>query len=169
MRVKDHSQVGNWTFVLENPDGDQLTLPPGDKGFNRLSQLRENVLAVIELYDESTGGEYSKKQRELAAQLQMSFPDYITKVIEHQFCLRMHGKVKCWSDGVGDTLHNAIGKIDDLQAKVSPVMRKAIQSVTARVTPSRSTTFRGCGRCGGTKSFSPKSDNLGRAGKLNRK
>jgi hypothetical protein len=168
MHVKDHNQVGNWNFKLENPSGVEVTIPDDPKGISRLNHLVRIVISVLNVYDGATGGEYTKKQRELAAEKGVSFEEYMGRVIQHQFCIRNKQTVKCLNDGWGDDIHSALSAVDGYIEKTPQVIQRAAGKMISRITPSKSRTFRGCSRCGGTSVFKATADNLGRAGKLNK-
>lgn len=162
-------QVTNWNFIMEDPSGNEVMVPP-ERGLPNLAALTAMVLSYINIYDNATQNQYSLKQRELAAQAGKPFESYIRKVIEHQFCLRNKNQgVDCWSDGLGDDIHNTLSKVDGFVEKAPTAIRNVIEKAISAITPSRSKSFGGCSSCGGGRSFSPSQDNLGRAGKLNRK
>lgn len=167
MRIKNINQIGEWRFYLENPEGEEVVVPPSG-WFNTLQQLKEAVLSYIDIYDTATGGAYSKEIRRDAEKEGLSLDAYMIKLIEHQFCLRNSG-IKCWSSGVGDTIHSILSKVDGFIEKASPAVRGKMQDAIERVTPSHSRTFGGCSVCGGSRVMKSSGSNLGRAGRFNRR
>ncbi len=150
---------------MTDPAGEEITVP--QTGTNTLPSLLNIVMSLIAAYDNATNQEYSKVQRELAEAEGTDFREYIGKIIEHQLCLRMVGRVDCWNDGYGDKLHSKLSAVDGFVEYTPPLIRKALQFAVSKITPSRSRSFSGCAACGGTMVFSPELDNLGRAGKWN--
>jgi len=165
MRVKNPQNVSNWKFYIEDPSGVEVVIPPSDP-CNSLNKLLGQVLGYIQVYDNMTQGEYSKKQRELAVKDGLDFEDYMLKVIEHQVCLRAKGTIPCWK-GTGDLIHSALGKVDNLIDHSPEIVRNVMQRAVSSATPSKTKKFGSCSACGGSRSFSPSVDNLGRANKLN--
>ena len=148
--------------------GQEIVIPPSG-GANTLSQLLTQVLSYIQIFDGHTDGEYSKAQRALAEEAGITFDRYMLRLIEHQFCVNNAARgIKCWSDGVGDTIHSALTVVDGWVAKTPEVIRNRIQNAIERITPSRARTFGGCSACGGSRVMDPRINNLGRAGRLNR-
>lgn len=166
MRVANPNQVTNWRFFLIDPNGEEVIIPP-EGGHSTKDKLVRQVMSYIGMYDNITSREYSKEQRALALEAGKSFEEYISKLVEHQVCIR-NKSVKCFNDGVGDKIHEAMGKVDGYIEKAPLPVRKIIERMVASVTPSRSKTLGGCGGCGGTRVMSPNRNNLGRAGRLNR-
>lgn len=164
MRVKNPNQVSKWSFLIIDPSGNEVVVPPSDP-CNSVGRLHGMVMGVINVYDNITGGEYSKKQRELASAKNMDFEDYVFKLIENQMCSRF--KIDCWSEGIGDDIHNVLSKVDDFIEHTPAPVRKVMQAVVAKVTPSKTKRFGSCSSCGGTRAMNPSVDNLGRKDKLN--
>jgi hypothetical protein len=166
MRVKDHNKVSSWNFFMEDMSGETVQVPP-QGGTNTIQELLTLVLSYIQTYDNHTNNEYSKQQRIYAEEDGLSFNAYMIKLIEHQFCLRNSNTTPCWSGGVGDTIHNALTKVDGWIEHTPEVLQQKVQAAISFLTPSKSKTFGGCSVCGGSKVMSRSSNNLGRAGKLN--
>ena len=166
MRIANPQQVTHWKFYLKDPN-DQEVMIPSDGVHTHKDRLLNQVLSYINMYDNVTSNEYSKEQRALAAQAGRDFEGYIGQLIENQMCLR-NKWIKCYTDGVGDKIHEAMGKVDGYIEKAPAPVRKVIQKMIASVTPSKTKSFGGCGACGGTRIMSPRGNNLGRAGTLNR-
>lgn len=167
MRVADHNKVSKWNFLMEDMAGNEVQVPPSG-GTNTLPQLLTLVLSYIQTYDNHTAGEYSKLQRQFAEEDGLSFNAYMVKLIEHQFCLRNSGKVKCWNSGAGDIIHNALSKVDGWVEHTPNVIQQKVQRAIEFITPSKSKTLGGCAVCGGSRVMSPNVNNLGRAGTLNK-
>ena len=172
MRVKNPNTVSNWKFYIEDLEGNEVVIPNGP-GLNRVTDLIPLVLSHIAVYDNHSSNEYSKEQRRLAEEaypnVGNSFEKYLLKLIEHQMCLRNKTTIQCWSEGTGDDIHNALSAVDGWVAKTPQVIKNIVQVGIARITPSHSKTFGGCSACGGSRTMSPKINNLGRAGRLNRR
>ena len=151
---------------MEDMGGETVQVPPSG-GVNTINALLTMVLSYIQTYDNHTAGEYSKQQRIYAEEYGLSFDAYILKLIEHQFCIRNKATTPCWSDGVGDSIHNALTKVDGWIEHTPEVVQQKVQAAIAFLTPSKSKTFGGCSVCGGSKVMSRSTNNLGRAGTLN--
>ena len=166
MRVKNHQEVTAWNFVMITPDGTEQVVP--QIGTSNLPTLLRIVISLISAYDGATDGEYSKEQRLLAEEEGTEFETYISKVIEHQLCLRMSGRIPCWNDGYGDKLHSKLSAVDGYIENTPALIRNALTFAVSKITPSKSRSFGGCSSCGGTFAFNPSVDNLGRAGQMNK-
>jgi hypothetical protein len=149
-----------------DPKGEEVAVPPSGVSSSK-QKLLNQVLSYIGMYDNITGNEYSKEQRRLAEEAGMPFDQYIGKLIEHQLCLRSKS-IKCFNDGVGDAVHEVMGKIDGFVERAPKPIKLLIQKVFAEVTPSKSRTLGGCSACGGSRIMAPRANNLGRAGTMNR-
>lgn len=166
MRPKNPNQVSNWKFQLTDPSGVVLTIP-NVGSYNTRRLLHIAVLSHIRIFDEVTKGKYTKKTREEAEKWGEDFETYMLRVIDHQLCLTNRA-VQCWSDGLGDAIHEQMGKIDGYVKHVPLVIRRKVETAIQKITPSKSKTLKACATCGGTKVFQPYENNLGRAGTLNR-
>lgn len=166
MRVKHPNKISNWQFTLINPAGEEITVGP----HSSLNSLLDQVMSYIEVYDGMTDREYSKKQRQLAMESGIDFRKYMLQLTEHQMCLNFRNKgVECWSSGLGDDTHNLLAKVDGFVEKIqSAPVKRIISRAIEIITPSKSKTLGGCSSCGGSRVMKPESDNLGRAGRLNR-
>jgi len=124
-------------------------------------------MSHIRVFDEVTKGKYTKLIREEAAKYNETMEVYMLRVIDHQMCLT-NKAIDCWK-GVGDVVHNVLGKVDGYVKHTPMVVRKKVEAAIQRITPSRSKSFGGCSACGGSRVFHPYENPLGRAGTLNRK
>ena len=167
MRVQNPNQIGNWSFRMLDPEGNTIMVPPNGTT-NSVGELLNQVLAYISIYDSGTEGSYSKKQREFAEREGISFEDFLLKLIEHQMCINHRGQVPCWSDGLGDDIHNFMMGVDKKIAKAPKALSHRIQGLISKMTSGGSRTLGGCSSCGGTTVMNPQADNLGRAGTVNR-
>ena len=168
MRPKNPERVTNWSFYLTSPSDEEIRIPDVREGSISITALLARVANLLHVFDEATNGEYTKQQRELAAQAGLEWNAYLRKLILHQFCLRNNSSIPCYNEGGGDLLHNTLTAVDGYVAKTPERVRNVVRRAIETITPSNSQTFQGCASCGGTFTFSPKADNLGRAGKLNK-
>lgn len=131
--------------------------------------LYEMVESAFDEFDKLTKEEYSAKAKSRARELGKTWKQYIQMLVEHQICVRIKNvspayvSKLCSSSGIGDTIHMLVSKTEEtvISAAVSAV--KAITHRTVKISPKASK----CSACGGTQTFDPTRDNLGRAGKLN--
>ena len=165
MRPKNPNNVSSWRFNLVDPEGIELSIP-NIGTYNTRELLFNAVMSYVRVYDEVTKGGYTKKAREEAEKWGVSFEVYMRKVIDHQMCLTNRA-IDCWSDGLGDDLHKALGKVDGYVKRTPAIVRKTVQAAIQKLTPSKSATFGGCSSCGGSRVFRPYENNLGRAGRMN--
>lgn len=171
MTIKDTSKFGEWRFSLINPENNQeFSLPIGGGKAKSIQELTGLVVAQMDEFDRITGGEYTKKAREEAAKKNKSFPAYVNLMIHHQLCVRYNPSMPglCYSNGLGDNIHTMFKGLDKVIEKMPHLVRSAAAAVTKRITNGE-VKLGGCQSCGGTRSFNPKKNNLGRAGKLNKK
>jgi hypothetical protein len=169
MIVKNKSAFGEWKFFLIHPEnGSELKLPIDRENAQSISEITQIVVAQMTEFDRISGGQYTSKAKEEAASRNISFPAYVNLLIQHQICLKNGGNNICWEGGIGDTIHKMFSKIDGLVAKMPKALQSAAAAVFKAVTPSGSRTLGGCSSCGGTKTFNPNVNNLGRAGTLNK-
>lgn len=166
MRIQNPNQVGAWSFHVKDIEGNDIVIPPYSTS-SSIEELLSLVLKYIQEYDNVSNGEYSKTQRELAAKEGMSFEDYMKKLINHQMCLRNRGVIPCWSDGLGDNIHNLFDKVASFK-KAPESTKTKIQNIISSFVPGFVIKGAGCASCGGSMVMSPTKDNLGRAGKLNK-
>jgi len=116
--------------------------------------------------------------------LGMEVPENLREIIEHQICLRQpNPTASCWSSGIGDDLHHKwikpfLTRVADTLDKPTPFPDKATRSpkrtftsFVSKATKAAASTIRrvaSCGSCGGSRTYKQGSNNLGRAGTLNR-
>lgn len=167
MRPKNVNQIGSWIFKMLDLEGNEIVIPPG-RSFNSLRELQVTVLQVMALFDQNSNNEYTKLQRELAAQEGVSWEEYVSSLIQHQMCVNNKGSIPCWNDGAGDAMHQAAGMIDQVVMVMPESVKKTLQKGIQAITPSRSKSLSGCAACGGTSAFDPETNNKGRAGTVNR-
>lgn len=170
MTIKDTTKFGNWFFYMLDPfELKEIRVPTGNNPEHGIHQLVNRVIAQMSEFDKVTNGEYSKKARVRSAELSLTFEQYVLKLVHHQICLRnQHIPGFCYSNGIGDTIHELLSGVDKIVAKLPTALQNAATKIIKRITPSKSATLGGCSVCGGSRSFKPKEDNLGRAGKLNK-
>lgn len=166
MRPKDVNQIAAWTFRLKDLEGNEIQVPPTGH-FNSIGQLSQAVQSIMNIYDQHSDGEYTKKARKLAKKEKLDWAAYVDTLIQHQICVNNLNMIPCWSDGFGDDLHQKAQKVDKFVAKLPEGPKRAIQMAVAAVTPSHSQTFGGCATCGGTSAYDPNVNNKGRAGIVN--
>ena len=159
---------------MQDPSGDEMRLPTKAGFASSLNQLTEMVVSQISSFDKVTDNGYSKKLRESAAKQNLAFSQYMSKLVEHQICLRQPNSTEfCWGDGFGDEVHKFFTKIDgwfkDKPRLMQGIGTMATQIATKLATGTAKHKFSECSTCGGTKVLSKNKDNLGRAGKLNRR
>lgn len=123
--------------------------------------------------------------------LGMEVPENLREIIEHQICLRQpNPTASCWSGGLGDDLHHKwIGPFltriaDSLDGSTGspptapPFPDKATRSPkrvfrgfiskAAHAVAQTARRVASCGSCGGSRTYRQGSNNLGRAGSLNK-
>ena len=150
---------------MVNPAGDQVTLGP----FSTAYPLIDKVMSYIEVYDSMTDSKYSVRLKEEAARVAGGdMRKYVKLLIEHQMCVRLKGRIQCWSGGVGDDVHTVISKVEGFVLENAPaVIVGAVRRFAKAVTRGASNTVSSCSSCGGTAVMDPSKNNLGRAGALN--
>lgn len=170
MTIKDTARFGGWFFYMLDPfDLKEIRIPAGNNPEHGIHQLVNRVISQMQEFDKVTNNEYTKKAKERARELSVTFEQYILKLVHHQICLRnQHIPGFCYSNGIGDSIHELLSGVDKVVAKLPSSLRDAATKIIKKITPSKSATLGGCAVCGGSRSFKPKSDNLGRAGKLNK-
>jgi hypothetical protein len=166
VRPKNPNNVSSWKFQLTDPSGILLTIP-NIGTFNTKAQLHAAVMSHIRVFDEVTKGGYTKLIREEADKWKETLDQYMGRVIDHQLCVTNRA-VDCWNEGLGDQIHEVMGKVDGYVKKTPEVVRKKVEAAIQRITPSRSKSFGGCSACGGSRVFHPYENPLGRAGTVNR-
>ena len=168
MTIKDQTQFGRWSFSMINPENSsQFTIPIGGGYSKSLAELTNLVSEQMGEFDRVTSGEYTKKAREEAEKKNLSFPAYLSLLIQHQICVLNNNTVPCYSNGIGDDIHSLFKGLDGFVAKMPSPIRKAAEQLTKAITGGQK-QFGGCQTCGGTRAFNPNANNLGRAGKLNK-
>jgi len=168
MYLKNRMQFSSWEFFLEDPDGNEIRIPEKGKYASSIDQIFHMVMDQIDQFPE----EYTDMIRFNAGKLTTPWRSYIKKVIEHQICIRNNRPDElCWNDGFGDKLHSLTKKIDvvidHLPKFISSAAQMAVRAVTKAATGKSSPRIGGCATCGGTRTFNPGVQNLGRVGKLN--
>lgn len=166
MKPKNPNNISSWKFQLTDPNGEVISIPLTGT-FNTRRLLHTAVMSHILIYDEATKGGYTKKAREEADLYKVDLSTYMLMVIDHQMCLTNRA-IDCWNDGLGDKIHEAMGKVDGYIKHVPLVVRKHVETAIQKITPSRSKTLGGCSSCGGSRVFHPYENPLGRAGTVNR-
>lgn len=168
MKLKDQKLFTEYTFDMVDPDGVNITVPSNGRKAPNLRVLINTVLSVVNAYDNATENRFSKRQRELAMEYGVEFERYMGVVVEEQLCMKHPSE--CWKTGAGDWVHAAFSKVDDWKKAHAPKMlRKVLDKVARVVTPDKTSDFKGCRSCGGSKRMVASQDNLGRRGKLNKK
>lgn len=170
MYLKNPNQVQLRFFVEDPVTKKEVVVPADGRGASSISELAKLVILQFIEYDRVTNGEFTKKSRKEASELKLQYSNFITKVVQHQICLRVGGEDPmriCYNDGIGDRLHEFAGKVDKVVAAAPRAVRVVGQALTKIVTKG-SRTLRGCNGCGGTKTFRMGDKRtLGRAGKVN--
>ena len=165
MTLKDPRKFTLWKFSMLNIEtGREFTVPIDGKPAQSLQSLTATVVAQMGEFDRISNGEYTKLAREEANKIGISFPAYVSLLIQHQICLT--GIVPCYSSGIGDTIHTIFKKVDGVVDRLPAPLKSMAKAITKAIT--KQEKFGGCSSCGGSKSFKPKVNNLGRAGTLNR-
>lgn len=116
--------------------------------------------------------------------LGMEVPENLREIIEHQICLRQDNPLSaCWSGGFGDDLHHkwinpfltkvadTLDKTPSFPDRATRSPRRNFTSVISKAAKAVAQTARrvaSCGSCGGSRTYKQGSNNLGRAGSLNR-
>lgn len=170
MTIKDTSKFSQWFFYMIDPYTlGEIRVPAGSNPSPGIHQLVSVVIAQMNEFDFASNNSYSLKARERAAELNLTFEQYMTQLVHHQICLRnSHIPGLCYANGIGDSIHELLSGIDGIVAKLPSVLQEGVKKVVQKITPSKTKTLGGCSVCGGSRSFSPKEDNLGRAGRLNK-
>lgn len=167
MHIKRRNFFSKWDFIAIDPSGQELKIPRNGYAKSR-EELVEMVFSQLKQFDAATNGEYLKKARKSAGD--MDLKAYLAKVVEHQVCLRV-GREFCYDDGFGDTMHGLAVRIDNWVDGLGVGKKAAIAAVqvaTFLATGKKQRKLGGCSRCGGTRKFSSDANNLGRAGTLNK-
>lgn len=169
MYLKKPQFFGQWKFIAIDPSGNEISIPR--EGVEKTKEaLVHKVFSQLKSFDEATDGRYLEKVRKQAQKHGLELQEYIAKVVEHQVCLR-GSPTLCWDDGFGDTLHSFAMKVDNWVESLpvgSTAARAAVRVATFIATGKSQRRLSGCSKCGGTRTFSPDANNLGRAGTLNR-
>lgn len=169
MHVKNKNYFSKWAFTALDPSGKDFRIPR--EGYeNSLNDLVNKVFSQLKEFDTTTNGEYLSKARSQARKHDLELRGYIQKVVEHQVCLNSP-RGACYDDGFGDTLHSFAVKIDswiDSMGAGKKVGETIVKVATFLATGKAQRKLSECGRCGGTRKFEAGSDNLGRAGTLNK-
>ena len=164
MRLKNlnESPSGGFTFFFHN---------------ERLNQTDQVVANGMDTLTDKTASQFRN--------LGMEVPENLREIIEHQICLRQPNPTQaCWSSGIGDDLHHKWIKpfltrvADALEGKQPAFPDKATRSPKRRFTGMISQAAKtvakaarrvaSCGSCGGSRTYKQGTNNLGRAGQLNR-
>ena len=133
------------------------------------------IIATLEALAKQGESGYLQRAKEEAESMGLSLIDYTGRILEHQICLRSSNPSSiCLPSGIGDKIHSFIvGVEDSIERAPSPIktvgktlIRKSIQLVNKN---KKATTARGCGSCGGTKTFTKSAWNFGRAGRMQKK
>jgi len=169
MKLKNHLSYGSWYFILG--DGDEEIRVPSEGFLKSRPQLARAVIAMMASLAKQGNTGFLSRAEEESKSMKMNLLRYVETVIEHQICVRMNGdKNWCLPSGYGDRLHSFVAKVDDTMEKAPTVVRKVYQKVAASVTEKlsgkASPRLSSCSSCGGTKKFSGKTWNLGRAGRM---
>lgn len=162
MQPKDPNRVPDWDFYILNIKGEEVKVGP----FPTRERLINELLYLFDVFDKETSSKYTEKLRQKAVEHRIGFKEYIGKLVDHQICLRR--RLDCWSSGIGDDIHALAGKLDGIVDKAPKIVKKVYQSFAKKVTPSKVNRMGKCGACGGSRVMDPNSNNLGRAGILNR-
>jgi len=165
MRLKNLNEspsAGGFTFFFHN---------------ERLNQTDQVVANGLDTLTDKTASQFRN--------LGMEVPENLREIIEHQICLRQPNPTSsCWSSGIGDDLHHKWIKpfltrvADALEGKQPAFPDKATRSPKRRFTGMISQAAKtvakaarrvaSCGSCGGSRTYKQGTNNLGRAGSLNR-
>lgn len=166
MTIRNPHTFSQWIFFMETPQGEVFSVQE-----HTLQRLIDLVVRQIAQFDAESKG-YSDEARKEAESLGLDWRQYISYAIQHQICLRMDGLRSglCWG-GAGDKIHQFMKNIDSKVEESSFLIRKVSEQITKAATFVATGTakpkFGGCAVCGGRKTFSGQSKNLGRASKLN--
>jgi len=170
MYIKNHNVFLKWEFFYKDPNGTERRMPR--EGYvMTVNELVGNVASQFNVFDEATDGAYTRKLKELVGD--KDYMRYLQGLVEHQVCRRMEDKWKdyCWEDGLGDKLHTASKKIDNIIESFPKPLKKVAEgviSVVTSVATGKSEKALGeCEKCGGTDTFDPEKDNAGRVEKIN--
>lgn len=167
MKVAYPYKLTDWKFLMVLPDGSEITVPPTGT-FATETQLLQALISTINALD-SQFPSYSSTARAEANNLGYDWVTYLQKSIHNQICKR--GNIKCFGDGVGDTIHSFSSKIDGFVASAPAPLRKIGEAITKATTfvatGKSSQRFGTCRTCGGTKIWNGQKNNLGRKERLN--
>ena len=173
MKIKEHQNFTKWKFYFKDLEGGTLSFPKSGGYSPNLHELATEAAAQFEIFDTDTEGKYTRLIRKQAEHLGVDYLEYLKVIIEHQLCLRHETEARelCWNDGLGDKLHEFSGKIDHAIETFPKPLKKLAQAAvvvaTKAATRKGNKKLGGCGTCGGTETFDPDTNNLGRAGSLN--
>lgn len=167
MKIAYPYKFTKWVFYIVLPDGSEATVPPSGY-LSTEDQLLQALNQTINTLDSQFPG-YSQTAREEANSLGYDWFTYLQKSIHNQICNR--GGVQCHKDGAGDSIHSFSKKIDGFVAsspKPLKVLGEAITKAATYVATGKSSSrFGTCSTCGGSRSWSGNTKNLGRKEKLN--
>ena len=129
------------------------------------------VLATMQNLESQGKPEYMQRAKEEAEYMGVDIRTFLQMAIEHQICVRtVNSRDICLPSGLGDKLHSFVAKIDSVTEKAPSPIKSVVQRVAKTVTKTLSGEehrhFSRCSSCGGSRSFSKKTWNLGRAGRL---
>lgn len=145
LKDKDSTPYGGFVFYFKHvKTGEEVRVPSGKKSANGISQLTNLASSALR----NNG---------------MEVPENLSKIVEHQICLRQpEPKKVCFNGGIGDSIHHNVAK--PFLLKVSKVAEKVGAKSVSKVAKA----VGGCSYCGGTKTYEQGRNNLGRAGTLNK-
>lgn len=165
MTIKNPNTFNQWVFFMETPQSEQFSIQE-----YTLQKLVDLAIRQIAQFDSLSPG-YSAKARAEAQSLGLDWRQYMSYAIQHQICLRLGGLKSglCWG-GTGDKIHEFMKGLDSQIEESSFLIRKTgeilTKAATFVATGSAQTKFGGCATCGGRRTFSGQSSNLGRASRL---
>lgn len=177
MKLKKPLEFGEWVFYIGEegvPDSQLLRIPLQGYASSKKHLLRA-VASIFEAYASQGKPEYKDAALKEAAMMNLTYYDYLGKLVEHQICIRHGGSRggKCNSSGFGDKLHALAEGIDSIVDKSPKLIQKAFEKVVKStildgkiIRPNTKPRLGGCSSCGGKRAFSKTGLNMGRAGRL---
>lgn len=174
MKLKNPLHFGTWAFYIG--DNDEIRVPV--EGFARTkSSLVQAVDGMFQTLAKQGEPGYLERAKEEASAMGLSYQQFLGKIIEHQICVRMPANNQyCIPSGIGDKLHSFIVSVEDaIESAPSPIksvgtaiIQKSLKIVNKK-TSTAPVKAKTCSACGGSKSFTAKAWNFGRAGRMQKK
>lgn len=175
MELKDPRHFGHWVFYIGGKtDSDvpemeveELRIPSFGYANTKTKLVNMIMIQLLNLASQGING-YLVSLQEEAASYNLPTKEFLSKLVEHQICLRGGRKSgMCWDTGWGDKVHSGFGLVDDLISKAPSSVKKVYQKIIKIVaTPTVLGRVSSCRSCGGSRSLKINKNNRGRSGRF---